>query len=152
MNAYQKQLVQRSFRHIVPIADQFANLFYRRLFELNPSLRALFKGDMAKQGLKLTTTLQVVLNSLHDLAEIKSALQEMGRHHAEYGVQSADYDTVGAALLWALEQELGAAFTPETEQAWTTVYALLADTMKQTATERVKDAAAEDMYNKNLPV
>ncbi|MEM7115134.1 MAG: globin family protein [Chloroflexota bacterium] len=138
MNAYQKQLVQRSFHHIVPIADQFANLFYGRLFELDPALRALFNGDMDQQGLKLTTTLQIALSSLDDFDKIVPALQKMGRSHAEYGVQAAHYDTVGSALLWALEQALGEAFTAETEQAWISVYSLLADTMKHAANESIE--------------
>lgn len=133
MNDYQKQLVQRSFRHIVPVADQFANLFYCRLFELKPSLRSLFNGDMDQQGLKLTTTLQIALNSLDDFETLAPSLQQMGRSHIEYGVEAVDYDTVGSALLWALEQELGAAFTTETKQAWAAVYSLLADTMKRAA-------------------
>ena len=44
----QKTLVQESFATIAPIADDAAALFYRRLFELDPSLEHMFRGDMAE--------------------------------------------------------------------------------------------------------
>ena len=140
MNDYQKQLVQLSFRHIVPIADQFANLFYRRLFELNPSLRSLFKGDIEQQGLKLMMTLQIAVSGLQDLERIAPALQRLGREHTDYGVQPSHYTIVYDALIWALEQELGAAFSTETKQAWTLLYNRLADIMQQaTPTQQEQD-------------
>ena len=52
MTSDQIALVQQSFAHMLPIADTAAALFYRRLFELDPSLRTLFTGDVAKQGHK----------------------------------------------------------------------------------------------------
>jgi len=41
-----KKLVQQSFARVEPIAETAAELFYGKLFELDPKLRALFKGDM----------------------------------------------------------------------------------------------------------
>jgi len=59
--------------------------------------------------------------------------KELGRQHVNYGVQEEHYDTVGAALLWTLEQGLQEEFTTEVKEAWTTVYGLLAQTMKEAA-------------------
>ena len=50
-------------------------------------------------------------------------------------MKAAQYETVGAALLWALEQGLGADFTPEIKEAWATVYGLLAEVALQGAAE-----------------
>lgn len=129
MTPKQKLLVQATFTQVTPIADEAAALFYQRLFELDPSLKALFRGDMKEQGKKLMRMIAMAVNGLDRLSELVPAVQDLGRRHVNYGVTAAHYDTVGAALLWTLEQGLGPAFTPEVRDAWGTVYGLLAQTM-----------------------
>ncbi len=72
----------------------------------------------------------VAVAGLDRLEEIVPAIQALGRRHCQYGVQDSSYATVGTALLWALEQGLGPAFTSDVRAAWTTVYTLLAETMQ----------------------
>ncbi|MCB9497727.1 MAG: Globin domain protein, partial [Fibrobacteria bacterium] len=115
-------LVESSFEKVKPIAAQAAELFYGRLFELDPSLKHLFKGDMTEQGRKLMATLAFAVAGLRQPETILKAVQELGRRHVGYGVQDAHYDTVGQALLWTLEQGLGADFTSEVRSAWAEVY------------------------------
>lgn len=129
------RLVQQTWKQVDPIRDQAAALFYGRLFELDPSLRPLFKGDMAEQGRKLMNMLATAAMGLDRLDSIVGEVQALGRRHVAYGVQDAHYDTVGAALLWTLEQGLGDAFTPQVKAAWAEAYTLLADTMKQAAAD-----------------
>lgn len=131
----QKQLVQTSFAKVVPISATAADLFYARLFVLDPTLKPLFKGDMKEQGRKLMRTLAVAVavNGLDNLEQTVLTVQNLGRKHVGYGVEPKHYDTVGAALLWTLEQGLGAAFTKETGEAWAAVYTLLATTMMEAA-------------------
>ena len=131
----QKTLVQESFAAVRPIADDAAALFYRRLFELDPSLERMFKGDMAEQRRKLMQMLTAAVKGLDRLEQLVPVVEDLGRRHAGYGVADAHYDTVGAALLWTLEKGLGNAFTPEVKDAWATVYGLLAGTMKNAAKE-----------------
>lgn len=126
-------LVKDSFRKVVPIADQAASLFYARLFELDPSLRPLFRGDLQEQGQKLMTMLATAVASLGKRDAILPALRQLGARHAGYGVRDEHYATVGAALLWTLEKGLGPEFTPEVRAAWTATYTFLADTMKEAA-------------------
>jgi len=133
MNPEQIMLVQTSFVLVTPIADTAAGLFYQRLFELDPSLRPMFRGDIQEQGRKLMTMLKIAVNGLTRLDQLVPAVQELGKRHARYGVRDEHYDTVAAALLWTLGQGLGAAFTPEVEQAWVAAYTLLAGTMKAAA-------------------
>jgi hemoglobin-like flavoprotein len=133
LTSTQKTLVQETFAMIAPIADDAAALFYRRLFEIDPSLQRMFRGDMAEQRKKLMQMLTAAVKGLDRLEQVVPVLQDLGRRHATYGVSHAHYDTVGAALLWTLEKGLGAAFTPETREAWATVYVLLATTMKEAA-------------------
>ena len=129
-------LVQSTFKQVVPIADTAAGLFYNRLFELDPALRPLFKADISEQGKKLMQMIGVAVNSLNNLEAIVPAVQDLGKRHVDYGVKDADYDTVGAALLWTLEQGLGDAFTDEVKAAWTEVYTLLATVMKDAANQQ----------------
>lgn len=126
-------LVESSFEKVKPIAEKAAALFYGKLFELDPSLKALFKGDMIEQGRKLMATLAFAVGGLRGPEKILGAVQALGKRHVGYGVKDEHYDTVGAALLWTLEQGLGPDFTPETKAAWTKIYNLLAGVMKKAA-------------------
>ncbi len=133
MTPADQALVRASFAPVAAIAPQAAALFYDRLFALDPSLRALFKGDMARQGEKLMAMIGTAVANLDSLETIVPAVQDLGRRHAGYGVQPAHYDMVGAALLWTLGQGLGAGFTPDVEAAWTQTYTILATVMKDAA-------------------
>ena len=135
MNSRQIELVQASFEKVVPIAAVAADLFYSRLFELDPSLRHMFNGDLTEQKQKLMQMLTVVVRSLKRLEELVPAVQQLGRRHGNYGVQNSQYATVGAALLWTLEQGLGPDFTPEVKEAWTAAYTVLSNTMQAAAAE-----------------
>src|SRR4051812_7662124 len=107
-------LVQRTWNMVLLIADQAAVLFYDRLFELDPSLRGMFRStDMGEQRKKLMQMITVAVKGLDHLDQIVPAVQALGRRHGGYGVTDAHYDTVAAALLWTLEQGLGAEWTPE---------------------------------------
>ncbi len=136
MTPEQKILVKDSWAMVMPIADKAAELFYGKLFELDPAVKPLFKGDMKEQGAKLMRMINVAVNGLDRLDEIVPAVQELGRKHVAYGVTEAHYGTVGAALLWTLETGLGEAFTPEVKDAWATVYGLLSSTMIEAAREK----------------
>lgn len=129
MTPTQIDLVQASFAKVAPIADTAAGLFYGRLFEIAPEVKPLFKGDMTTQGQKLMATLGVVVAGLKDLPRIVPAAQNLARKHVGYGVKPEHYAPVGAALLWTLEQGLGADFTPEVKTAWTDAYGLLSSVM-----------------------
>jgi len=129
------KLVQESFAKVVPIAEQAAEIFYGKLFEKDPSLKPLFKGDMKEQGKKLMTMIGTAVNGLTNLEAIVPAVQQLGKNHVGYGVTDSMYDTVGAALLETLEAGLGDAFTPETKDAWAETYTLLATVMKEAAAE-----------------
>jgi hemoglobin-like flavoprotein len=131
----QKTLVQETFREIATIAEDAAILFYQKLFELDPSLRALFPSDMTEQRKKLMQMITAAVKGLDRLDQLVPVVRDLGRRHNGYGAFEKDYDTVGEALLWTLEMGLGRAFTPEVKEAWVAVYTLLATTMKDAARE-----------------
>lgn len=129
------KLVQESWVKVVPIKDTAAELFYGKLFELDPSLRPMFKGDMQEQGRKLMAIIGTAVNALDKLDTIVPAVQDMGRRHVGYGVKEEHYDTVGEALIWTLGAGLKDDFTEDTKAAWIEVYTLVAGTMKEAAAE-----------------
>ena len=133
MTPTQVKYVQDSFALVVPIADKAAEIFYNKLFELDPGLKALFKGDIGEQGKKLMTMIGTAVGGLNHLDKIVPAVQDLGRRHVAYGVTPEQYGTVAAALLYTLEVGLGDAWTPEVEDSWIAVYTLLSTTMKEAA-------------------
>jgi hemoglobin-like flavoprotein len=136
MTPAEVNLVKRTWARVVPIKDTAAGLFYGKLFELDPSVKPMFKGDINEQGAKLMATLNVVVESLDSLDKLEQVVpvaQELAIRHVDYGVKPGHYDTVGTALLWTLEQGLGDGFTPDVKQAWVSAYTTLAGAMKQAA-------------------
>jgi hemoglobin-like flavoprotein len=145
MTPESKRLVQESWTLVEPIAETAAALFYGRLFELDPSLRPMFRGDMREQEKKLMQTLTVVVRGLDRLDQLVPAVEALGRRHAGYGVRDEHYGTVAAALLWTLGEGLGDAFTPAVKAAWTEAYTLLATVMQRAA-------AGEPALPRTIPV
>jgi len=129
----QKVLVQSTWAMVVPISETAADLFYTRLFEIDPTLRGMFKSDIKEQGKKLMLMIGTAVGGLERLDQIVPAVQALGKRHVGYGVKDEHYATVAAALLWTLEKGLGEAYTPDVAEAWTVTYTLLADVMKAAA-------------------
>ncbi len=118
MTYEQRQLLRSGMDSLAPIARPFSLLFYGKLFELDPSTRALFSNDMAEQGRKLMSMLSAIVSSLDDFQPMLATLHELGRKHVEYGVQDEQYVTLNKALLWALAQALEADFDSPAREAW----------------------------------
>jgi hemoglobin-like flavoprotein len=143
MTPRQIERVRTSWSAVEPIADAAARLFYDRLFEMDPAIKRLFaKTDMPAQRVILMQTLTLLVSSLDEFERVIPVLQALGRVHAAYGVRQRDYDTVEAALLWALDRGLGDAFDDETADAWATAYSAVASVMIEAAAEVLDESAA----------
>jgi nitric oxide dioxygenase len=129
MTPDQVTLVQQSFTKVAPISDQAAVIFYDRLFEIAPQVKAMFPSDLTEQRKKLMATLAVVVNGLSNLESILPAASALATRHVGYGAKAEHYPVVGSALLWTLEKGLGAAWTPEVAEAWTAAYGTLSGYM-----------------------
>ncbi|MBT5498429.1 MAG: hemin receptor [Alphaproteobacteria bacterium] len=128
--------IQRSWEAVTPIADQAATLFYDRLFEIDPTTRPLFRAtDLAAQRRKLMDIIGTVVGKLEQIEELLPTVEALGARHVAYGVEDRHYDSVGAALLWTLEQGLGNQWTTETGEAWGQAYTLLSDVMRNAGTK-----------------
>jgi hemoglobin-like flavoprotein len=133
MTPHQIDLVQKSFAQVKPIAAAAAELFYNRLFTLDPGLRPLFKGEITRQGQMLMSMIGAAVAGLRNLETLAPVVRQLGARHVGYGVRTEHYATVGSALLWTLEQGLGPQFTPEVRDAWADAYELLSDVMQMGA-------------------
>lgn len=133
MTPEQIRLVQASWQQVLPISGAASDLFYARLFELAPDVRPLFRRDIHVQGQMLMAALTGVVDNLGHLDRVLPTAAALARRHVDYGVRPAHYDSVGQALLWTLEQGLGAGFTPPVREAWTLAYDALAQAMKAAA-------------------
>jgi hemoglobin-like flavoprotein len=141
MTSQQIALVRESFAKIVPTGAQAAVLFYDRLFAIDPSTRPLFRGDIKSQGAKLMAAIGSVVESLDCTERMLDDLRALARRHNRYGVHEGHYVSVGAALLWTIEQGLGFDFTPDVREAWATAYGLLSSAMIAASSEPLSQAA-----------
>src|SRR5678816_4513164 len=130
MTPRQIALVNESWNSVQSLSDAAAQLFYARLFALDPSLRPMFRGELREQGRKLIAMISVAVNGLSRIETLVPVIEALGRRHAGYGVTDEHYVTVAEALLWTLQQALGERFTDEVREAWTAAYGLLAETMQ----------------------
>jgi len=131
MDAEEIALVQSSWTRLASRPQQAAETFYRRLFEVYPEVRPLFKGEMDEQGEKLVRMIGKAVAALDDLEPLDRVIKMMGARHSGYGVHDEDYEKLAEALFWTLEQGLGDDLTPATRAAWVSVYDDLADMMRE---------------------
>jgi hemoglobin-like flavoprotein len=129
-----ERLVRDSWEQFEPMALPFARIFYDHLFELDPETQRLFAStDMEAQGRKFWQMLAEIVRVLDEPDQLVSEVAALGRRHVGYRVTDGQYEIVGAALLWTLEQALGPAFTPEVRDAWSEAYLVLATVMRRAA-------------------
>jgi hemoglobin-like flavoprotein len=129
----QVELVRKSFDAIWSVRRQLAGQFYHRFFELAPDAQGLFPSDMERQHLKLMDALAAIVGALDRRELFQSIIVQSGRQHAQFGLKSSHFDAFGDALIWGLEQEFGAAFTPELKEAWMTLYRAVQSEMTRAA-------------------
>jgi len=129
----QQQLIRASFESVLPVREAAATLFCQRLAH-DPRLNALFRRQMNGHG--PMAIMGTIVEHSHCMERLEPALRDLGRRYDSYGVTDREYDTVAAALVWTLEQELGSDFTAETREAWTACCHIVADGMKAAANER----------------
>ena len=133
MTENQVSLVQGTFAKVAPISETAAEIFYGKLFEIDPSLKPLFTSDIKEQGKKLMSMIGAAVGGLNNIEALVPVVQDLGKRHVSYGVTPEHYETVASALLYTLEKGLGEAWTPEVKDAWVEVYTVLATTMKDAA-------------------
>ena len=133
MTPEQVELIKRSFDAIWPIRRKLAGSFYSRFFELAPDAQRLFSNDLERQHLKLMDMIAAIVGALDKRELFQSLISHSGRQHAQFGVKSSHFVAFGDALIWSLEQQFGAAFTPELREAWVALYDAVQNKMMRVA-------------------
>jgi hemoglobin-like flavoprotein len=129
MTPKQIEMIENSWDYIILNVSEAGSLFYQRLFELDPELKHLFKGDTKAQAIKLTSMITFLVHKLNQLDEVVKDVRSLGARHKGYQVKPESYATVGAALLWTLEQGLGNQWNSEMHGAWAELYTVLSSIM-----------------------
>src|SRR5688572_33507128 len=107
MTARQIEIIENSWDFILLNPEEASEIFYTRLFFLDPNLRQLFKEDISSQAKKLISLITFVVHKLNDMDEIMSDVRDLGLRHKKYNVRPENFDTVASSLLWTLENKLG---------------------------------------------
>jgi nitric oxide dioxygenase len=141
MDARTVALVQESFAKLASLGTETAEVFYGELFAIDPSLRAMFAGDMHDQNRKLFAALDYIVHSLHAPHKFLKTVEDLARKHVAYGVRPQHYTFVGNALLRTLKKQLGPQFTVELCDAWTEAFKSVAKIMKDAAYAQERGAA-----------
>ena len=132
MTPEQIQLVRVTWEVAARDPDILTTNFYAHLFAIDSGIARMFGGvEMATQKKKLAQSLAVVVTALDDLDSLLPALSALGKRHVNYGVESRHFDAVGDALIWALRDSVGDAFTVEAQHAWANAYAVVASVMRR---------------------
>ncbi len=118
MTRRQVWLVRSSFQAMTPQRNRLAGIFFAQLFVREPSLRSVFRGDLRAHGVALFDGVAAIVDSLDRLYPIVPALEWLAVQSARRGVGERHYAAIAEAMLAAFRDGLGAALTPEHEQAW----------------------------------
>ena len=129
MNDLRILAVKTSWSYVIRDAEEAGTLFYRKLFQLDPSLRLLFKHDIDAQATKLTDMMTYIIARLQHLDDVERVATGLASRHVQYGTKPEHYQTVGEALFQTLETMLDKRWDDHTSAAWKEVYALVASTM-----------------------
>lgn len=130
MTRDQITLVQESFRALLPFKIKAAEMFYDRLFTLDPSLKPMFANtNLQAQGAKLMAALGFVVGALRTPAALEAPVRELAIRHKGYGVRDSHYATVGRALVDTLQDALADRWTPQLWAAWAEAYGIVSAMM-----------------------
>jgi hemoglobin-like flavoprotein len=141
MNPEQIRMVQQSFEQFFPQASEISARFYEHLFRIDPSMQPLFKADIPSQSRKFMAMLRITVKGIDRIDQIRPVLVDVGKRHHIYGVADGQYTPMRDALMLALEEVMGPAFTPELREAWIAAYDLLANIMLEGQEIKRREAA-----------
>jgi hemoglobin-like flavoprotein len=130
MNSKQMDLVRQTCKEVAPIADSAADLFYTKLFQIDPTLRPVFVAQLDNRGRRLMQMVEAAAEALDKPTTLAPALAGLGSRQVASTTSDHRYETVGAALILTFRQGLGPAFTPEARQAWIELFDNIEGMMK----------------------
>jgi len=134
------RLIRESYAQVAPRAEEATRFFYAMLFAIAPATRELFAANMEVQRSRFWRALVHIVQNVDRPDELVPFLDQLGRDHRKFGVLAQHYDAMGTALVTALKQYAGSAWTPQVEKAWRDAYGLIAKTMQEAADSEASPA------------
>jgi nitric oxide dioxygenase len=129
-------LIKKSWIDVSKIKREIlGDVFYTKLFYDYPELRKMFPHEMEEQNKKLIDMLNIIIERLENLDELKDEILAVAKRHGDYGVKIEQYNMVGTALFWTLQKALGKEWTEELKSAWINCYTVLSNTMISAASK-----------------
>jgi NAD(P)H-flavin reductase/hemoglobin-like flavoprotein len=135
--------VKDSFQRISSSPHFAMEYLYARLFAHQPEMRALFPFSMEQTRAAAFRMLAELIEHLDDPETADRLLDGLGADHRKFGLKDHHYRPFFDAMLTAIGQVSGSAWTPEVARAWQTVLAYFAARMKASAAE---DARAQPAW------
>ena len=129
------ELVRGTWAIVSGDLQAVGDLFYGKLFEIDPSLKTgIFgKSDIKVQALRLMQMVDGAVGLLDDPVNLRDVLLKLGERHVLYGVKEEHYAVVGKAFVATLQAGLKDKLTPEAAAAWIRVYTFIQTTMVEGA-------------------
>ncbi|XP_075470801.1 neuroglobin [Ascaphus truei] len=142
----QKELIRESWQTVSQDTLHHGTVLFTRLFELQPELILLFhynasqfsevqeclsSEDFMEHIRNVMSVIDAAVSCLDCLPSLDEFLTGLGKKHCAGGVKLESFNIVGVSLLFALERGLGAAFTPDTREAWTRLYSAVVRAMSR---------------------
>lgn len=125
MTGDQKELVRGSWSALREREHEFAHRCYVVFCRTHPHLRGLLENFMDEQQKRFGALVTRAVDALDETAALAPELGDLGRRHKTMGVKDHHHQAFGEALLLALAELLGPAFTPPVRDAWKAFYGTL---------------------------
>jgi hemoglobin-like flavoprotein len=119
LTAEQKRLIRESFVRLEPAIDLVGQLFYLKLYRLDPSFRDRFGGDPETLGRKFMAGVKLTIVLLKHEDCLTPIIKLLGLRQRQLGMKVRDYRMMSKAWMWTLERSLDKSLTKQTKDAWT---------------------------------
>jgi hemoglobin-like flavoprotein len=124
------ELIQESKSSI-----EMGALVFDYLFSLVPSVETIFTKSRQEMAIKMGNMLDMIITCAEDPDNMKKQLESLGLRHVLYSVKPHHIPLMGPVLISVLSEQLGADWTPEIDQAWTSLWAVIGEAMAQAIQE-----------------
>jgi hemoglobin-like flavoprotein len=133
LTASQTAIVQGTFMPLAQAKEEVARAIYSKFSKMSSAAADRFKSaDQSGGGSMFMQTTAACVDKLDDLAAIIPPIQKAGQNFKSAGMKDEDYDVLYEAFLSVLDDILGADFDGDARDAWTLMYWLMANEMKNT--------------------
>ena len=132
-----QQLIRDSWGTLEPNGARLVELAVLRLLQIAPAARRLITGhSLPRVCRNVAIILDQLIVALDEPKQFVPLAIGLGRSNPDHGITASLYPAMGEALIWALELQLGDAFTPELQTAWLDYHHLVSAIMRRAEQSR----------------